>query len=104
MYNILHEKLTEDPRISARKNGLDISKNTFNRITRLNLKCHPYKMHARKERKNYKLSKFSEIKSRFTYKSYGRNAKKDASLTSTKWRTHRRKLKLVAYIRNKNIL
>ena len=27
------EKLIEDPRISARKNGLGISKSTFNRIT-----------------------------------------------------------------------
>ena len=28
--NLLQEKLIEDPRISAKKNGLDISKSTFN--------------------------------------------------------------------------
>ena len=28
--NFLQEKLIEDPRISARKNSLDISKSTFN--------------------------------------------------------------------------
>ena len=36
-------------------------------------------------------------------KSYGRDAKKEANLPSNKWRTYRRKLKLAAYIRNKNI-
>ena len=30
--NLLQEKLIEDPRISARKNGLDITKSKFNRI------------------------------------------------------------------------
>ena len=35
--NLLQEKLIEDPRISDRKNGLDISKSTFNRITKLDL-------------------------------------------------------------------
>ena len=54
--NLLKEKLIEDPRISVRKNGLDISKSTFNRITKNDLKQHPYKMHVRKESKNYKCS------------------------------------------------
>ena len=47
--NLHQEKLIDDPNISARKNGFDISKNTFNRITKLDLKWHPYKMHVRKE-------------------------------------------------------
>ena len=33
-FNLFLEKLIEDPRISARMNGLDISKSTFNRITK----------------------------------------------------------------------
>ena len=36
--DLLHEKLIEDPRMSARKNCLDISKSTFNRITKRDLK------------------------------------------------------------------
>ena len=51
---LLQEKLIEDPGISARKNGLDIGKRTFNRITKRSFKWHPYKMHIRKERNNYK--------------------------------------------------
>ena len=98
--NHLQEKLIEDPRISARKNSLGISKSTFNRITKRELKWHPYKMHERKERNNLRL--FSERKWGFTYKSSGKNAK-DASLSSKKWRTYRRKRKLAVYIRNKNI-
>ena len=47
--NLLQEKLIEDLRISARKNGLAISKSAFNRVTKRGLKCHPFKMHARKE-------------------------------------------------------
>ena len=31
--NLLHEKLIDETRISARKNGLNISMSTFNRIT-----------------------------------------------------------------------
>ena len=37
----------EDPRISAKNNGLDISKRTFNRITKRDLKEHLYMMHVR---------------------------------------------------------
>ena len=33
-FNLIQEKLIEYPRISARKNGLDISKSTFNRISK----------------------------------------------------------------------
>ena len=56
--NRLQEKLIENPRILARKNGLEISKSTFNRITKLDLKWLPYKMDIRKERKrkNYLLN------------------------------------------------
>ena len=52
--NLLQENLIEDPRTSARKNGLDISMYTFNRITELDLKWHLYKMYVRKEGNNYK--------------------------------------------------
>ena len=34
--------------MSPRKNSLDISKRTLYRITKRNLKCHPYKMHLEK--------------------------------------------------------
>ena len=54
--NLLQEKLIEDTRISARKNGSEISKSTFNRITKRDLKWHNYKRNVRKERKKYKLS------------------------------------------------
>ena len=46
--NFLQEKLIKDLRISAINNGLDISKSTFNRITKHDLKCHPYNMHEGK--------------------------------------------------------
>ena len=38
--NLLQEKLLEDPIISDRKNGLGISKSTFNRITERDMKWH----------------------------------------------------------------
>ena len=47
--NLLQEKLIDDPSISAGMNGLDISKSTFDRITKHDLKYHPYKMHVRTE-------------------------------------------------------
>ena len=97
--NLLQEKLIEDPRISIKKNGLDISKSTLNRITKRDLKYHLYKIHVWKERNNYISSSFTEKKSGFIYKSYGRSAKKEASLPSKKWRTYWRKRKLAAYIR-----
>ena len=50
----LQEKLIEDQRISARKNYFDIGKSTCSRITKRDLKWHPYKMHRRIERNNYK--------------------------------------------------
>ena len=46
--NLLQEKLIEDPRITTRKNGLNISKITLNRITEHDAKWNPYKMHVRK--------------------------------------------------------
>ncbi|KAF2365669.1 hypothetical protein FHG87_003586 [Trinorchestia longiramus] len=45
---IAQRALTENPQISARKSGLDVTKSTFNRIITLDLKRHPYKMHVRK--------------------------------------------------------
>ena len=48
--NLLQEKIIEDPRISVSKNRLDISKSTFNRVTKRDLKWNPYKMQVRKER------------------------------------------------------
>ena len=33
-----------------------------------------------------------------------KNLKKDASMSSNKWKTYRKKRKLAAYVRNKNIL
>ena len=52
--NILRNKLIEEPGISVKKYGLDISTSAFNRITKRDLKWHPNKMHVRKERKKYK--------------------------------------------------
>ena len=54
--NLLLEKLVEATRILARKNDLNINKSRFKRITKRDLKWHPYKMLVRKERKNYKRS------------------------------------------------
>ncbi|KAF2349710.1 hypothetical protein FHG87_019534 [Trinorchestia longiramus] len=44
---IVQGALTENPQISARKSGLDVTKSTFNRIITLYLKWHPQKMHVR---------------------------------------------------------
>ncbi|KAF2355758.1 Protein of unknown function DUF4817 [Trinorchestia longiramus] len=44
---IVHQALLANPDISSRKNGLGKSKSTFNRIVKLELKWHPYKMHVR---------------------------------------------------------
>ena len=49
----LQEDFIEDPKISTGKNGLDISKSTFNWITKRDLKLHNYKMNVKKERNNY---------------------------------------------------
>ncbi|KAF2345963.1 Protein of unknown function DUF4817 [Trinorchestia longiramus] len=46
---IVQGALTENPQISARKSGLDVTKSIFNRIITWDLKWHPYKMHARNE-------------------------------------------------------
>ena len=94
--NLLQEKLIEDSRISDRKNGLDLTE-SLNSIWNGILK------NACKKRKK-KLSWFTERKSGLTKMSYGRNAKKDASLSSKKWRSNRKKRKLAAHIRNRNIL
>ncbi|KAF2349295.1 Protein of unknown function DUF4817 [Trinorchestia longiramus] len=44
---IVHQALLANPNISSRKNELGKSKSTFNRIVKLELKWHPYKMHMR---------------------------------------------------------
>ncbi|KAF2355449.1 Protein of unknown function DUF4817 [Trinorchestia longiramus] len=46
---IVQGAFTENPQISARKSGLDVTKSTFNRIITLDFKWHPYKMHAKVE-------------------------------------------------------
>ena len=44
------QQLQQNPRdISARRNGLGLPSATFNRITRLDLNQHPYRIHARHE-------------------------------------------------------
>ena len=48
--NLLREKIIEDLRISARKSGLEISKSTYNRIIKRDLKWHPHEMHERKKK------------------------------------------------------
>ncbi|KAF2344330.1 Protein of unknown function DUF4817 [Trinorchestia longiramus] len=50
---IVQGAFTENPQISARKSGLDVTKSTFNRIITVDLKWHPYKMHVLKA-KNWK--------------------------------------------------
>ena len=96
--NILQEKLIDDLRISVRKNGLNISKSTFNRITKRYLKWHPYKMHVIKERITNAVDLLKENQDLSQKCEEGH-----ASLSSKKWQTYRRKWKLAAYIRNKNI-
>ncbi|KAF2362565.1 Protein of unknown function DUF4817 [Trinorchestia longiramus] len=44
---IVHQALLANPDISSRKNGLGTNKSTFNRIVKIELKWHPYKMHVR---------------------------------------------------------
>ncbi|KAF2345926.1 Protein of unknown function DUF4817 [Trinorchestia longiramus] len=44
---IVQGALTENPPISARISGLDVTKSTFNRIITLDLKWYLYKMHVR---------------------------------------------------------
>ena len=46
--NPIQENLIKDTKISAIKNGLNISQGTFNRITKSDLKWHLYKMHVKK--------------------------------------------------------
>ena len=44
----VRQRLAEDPRgTSARRNGIGLPSATFNRITRLDLTMHPYRMHIR---------------------------------------------------------
>lgn len=47
--NRVREKLIENPKISTRRNGLDISKSTFNRIVKNDVRYHAYKIHVRHE-------------------------------------------------------
>ncbi len=41
--------LQQNPHVSARRNPLPISRTSFNQITRLEIKWHPYRMHVRHE-------------------------------------------------------
>ncbi|KAF2363805.1 Protein of unknown function DUF4817 [Trinorchestia longiramus] len=45
---IFQGALTENPQISVRKSGLDVTKSTFKIIITLDLKWYPYKMHVLK--------------------------------------------------------
>ena len=46
----VRDLLEETPRgVSARRNHVEVSKSSFNRITRLDLRWHPYRMHVRHE-------------------------------------------------------
>ena len=47
--NLVLEPLLEDPKNSARKNGLDLSKDTFQRLVKYELEWYPYKMRVRHE-------------------------------------------------------
>lgn len=44
---LVRHGLEDNPRISCRKNGLGIDRNTFHRIVKNDLKWHPYKIHLR---------------------------------------------------------
>ena len=41
--------LQQNPHVSARRNPIPISRTSFNRITRIEIKWHPYRMHVRHE-------------------------------------------------------
>ena len=45
----VRELLEQDPHVSSRRNPIAVSQPTFNRITRLDLRWHPYRMHVRQE-------------------------------------------------------
>ena len=43
------EHLLEDPKISERRHGVDLSKDTFQKIVKYDLEWYPYKMRVRHE-------------------------------------------------------
>ena len=45
----VRELLEENPHVSSRRNPVAVTQSTFNRITRLDLPWHPYRMHVRHE-------------------------------------------------------
>ena len=45
----VRELLEQDPHVSSRRNPIAVSQPTFNRIKRLDLRWHPYRMHVRQE-------------------------------------------------------
>jgi hypothetical protein len=45
----LRDLLQQNPHVSARRNPIPISRTSFNRITRIEIKWHPYRMHVRHE-------------------------------------------------------
>ena len=47
--NLVLKHLLEDPKKSARRNGLDLSKDTFQRLVKYELEWYPYKMRVRHE-------------------------------------------------------
>ena len=49
---MVREHLQNNPQVSARRNGLGLPSATFNRITRLDLRWHPYRIRIRHELKD----------------------------------------------------
>ena len=45
--NLVEQALINNPHVSSRRNGLGLSRSTFNRITRIDLNYHPYRMKIR---------------------------------------------------------
>ena len=45
----VREVLEENPQVSSRQNPVAVTQSTFNRITRLELRWHPYRMYVRHE-------------------------------------------------------
>ena len=47
--DLIEQALLNNPRLSARRNGLGIPKSTFNEITKFDLNFHPYRMFIHNE-------------------------------------------------------
>ena len=47
--NAVRDVLQDNPHVSCRRNPIPISRTSFNRITKIDIKWHPYRMHVRNE-------------------------------------------------------